>query len=82
MEDLFNECRKYGRVGISTIGDGRFWAKIEFNTIKHTKLNAESGLVNCPVKALTEALENAIKIYETFADAPDLEHSRKLINAN
>ena len=66
--ELWEEARQYGRVRLCTTEDGLYYAFIEFNSIKHTKLQAKSSFdCKTPHEALQMSIFVAEKIVEEFS---------------
>ena len=42
LGDLFKEARAFGRIRLSTLRDGTYYAAIEFETLAGTELKAQS----------------------------------------
>lgn len=66
LGELFYEARQYGLVRLSTWTDGRYIARIEFASIDHTTLEADSGFVDTPENALRIAITAAKEVVATF----------------
>jgi len=67
LEELFNEAQKFGRVFVYQADNGGWSAWIEFNTVDHVKLKAESSYGHKTVQsALTSATERAVLIVESM----------------
>lgn len=77
LGELFREARQYGRVRLSTQETGCYYACIEFDTIKHTTLEAKSSFKE---KTPDAALKAAIKAAQTIVDSiSNIAKERKLI---
>jgi len=72
LEQLFDAAQTFGNVHIFQHDDRTWSAQIEFRTIEHVKLKAESGYKHTAVSsALSAAIENAVVIVESMrARAP------------
>jgi len=67
LEELFNEAQKFGRPTVYQNDNGGWTAWIEFNTVNHVKLKAESNYGNKTVHgALSSAIESAVLIVESM----------------
>jgi hypothetical protein len=65
LDELWAIARQYGRVALFTNCDGTYHAKIEFNTIEHTSLEAKSDFKQgTPNAALRMAIGTARSIVQ------------------
>lgn len=70
LSELFREARQYGLVRVVTASDGLYYCTIEFSTIKHTKLQAESGWKHpTPEDAVIKAISVAKEIVNSIAES-------------
>jgi hypothetical protein len=67
LSELFREARQYGLVRVVTSDDGSYYCNIEFSTIKHTRLQAESGWKHkTPEEAVAKAISVAKEIVNSI----------------
>lgn len=67
LGELFRTAREYGRVRIMTMDDGAYHACIVFDSIEHTKLEANSGFRHSsPEEAMQHAIVAARKIVDSI----------------
>ena len=68
LGELFKKAREFGLVYIHTHSDGYYSCRIEFNSVKHTKLEAKSSFhCKTPEQAVQEALDGVKIIIDSFA---------------
>lgn len=81
LEQLFGAAQTFGNVNVFQRDDRTWSAQIEFRTIEHVKLKAESGYKHMTVNsAVSAAIENAVVIVESMRakaprDTADLQES-------
>jgi predicted N-acetyltransferase YhbS len=70
LSELFREARQYGLVRVVTSDDGAYYCNIEFSTIKHTRLQAESGWRHkTPEDAVMKAISVAKEIVNSITES-------------
>ena len=68
LGELFRTARQYGRVRIFTLEDGAYHCCIQFNSIKHTALEAKSDFKQpTPEDALRAAIIAAESIVDSVS---------------
>ena len=69
LKELFMEARKYGRVRLTTTRNSTYYCAIEFDTIMHVTLEANSDFDNkTPEEAVKHALAKAIEIVKSISN--------------